>query len=141
MHLFLDFSCQWLFKVVFTQSLRILTLFNIFQHLNLSLTIFPVKQLKNWSILIYFKDLRVNHLFNYHEVMTIIKLSCHVLNPYLEVTFQLKVFIVQVVIYDLIIYHVLPRVMTIQISKVIFTFIQSLIYDYCFLLRFLLFPS
>jgi len=135
-HLFLDFSCRWLFEVVFTQFLRILTLFDIFQYLILSLTIFPVKQLKNLSILIYFKHLRVNHLFNYDEVMSIIKLSFHVINPYLEVPFQLKVFIIQAVIYGLIIYHVLLKVMTIQLSIVIFKFILSLIYDCSFVLLF-----
>ena len=127
-HLFLDFSYLSLFEVGFTQSLRILILFDKFQYLVLSLIIFPVKQLENWSILVYFKHLRVNHLFNYDEVMPIIKLSFHVINLYLQVPFQLKVFILQAVIYGLIIYHVLPKVRIIQLSIVIFTFILSKIY-------------
>jgi len=73
---------------VFTQSLRILTLVDISQRLKLSLTIFRFKQIKNLSILIYLKHLLANHLFNSHEVMSIIKLLSHGLNLCLQATFQ-----------------------------------------------------
>ena len=105
--------------------MHIVTLVDKSRHLELSLTICPAKQLKSQSIVIYFKRLPVSHLFDSHEVMSIINLSSHELNLFPEVTFEAQSSLARLLIYDLIICCVLPKVLSILPSIVFPTFIRS----------------